>query len=665
MHFKGEKRLQLSPFLTRKYSHARATEETITCAKNTNNMREEPSKTKAAAESGGSRRMYRPEHSPEKRSSSFLRLHTVGDERVLSETNFATTREREQQRFNSSSFETRDEEKEKEERAESATRRAEASSSNAILERFLKKLERDFGEKKNGVVGAQFFGTEQHPQNRLQNQKETTDDAFHLLRKTLEESKSSLENERIAYASNVLELERAKRDVISRTKEAMEEAKRTREMEDRENKTKERGMREEIDRLKRTVRDFERKKENEIEVVERRCVDAVNRAKEKELKIEEACKEKMRRMSEEKIRDLETMQMKHDMEMEHVRSKLGEKSEDESEIRKKMREMESELEKARRDARRAKEEKERLREQAGVARKKLEELMETMKTRDTSRDAEIELIREESGRREEEFMETVKTNELKRDREVAELLERSERDAKMIARLEKRAQTAETASIAVKFLCEEAQKSIEDSEIAAAYAERRAARLASGFGSSSSSSDVSSSDDDDDDNEYNNKEEKEKSKVKFRKRADAANLRLERSLRDARATLRECIERKKTMLLETEYDDVNDENDAASYEEKRREVFAFNVVKDVADIRVSFLTRAIASVRLSRRCGALEGLIAGRADRTVDEDEEEYGKNIRKDDDEDNYRSMNNTINTIEEEEDEDDDDDDLDYVSW
>ena len=47
-----------------------------------------------------------------------------------------------------------------------------------------------------------------------------------------------------------------------------------------------------------------------------------------------------------------------------------------------------------------------------MARKKLEELMETMKTRDTSRDAEIELIREESGRREEEFMETVKTNEL-------------------------------------------------------------------------------------------------------------------------------------------------------------------------------------------------------------------------------------------------------------
>lgn len=626
-------------------------------------MREEPTKTKAVSESSASRRMYRPEHSPEKRSS-FLRLkHTVGEERVLSETNFQATREREQRRFNSSSFETRDEEKEKEkeERLESLTRREEASSSNAILERFLKK-ERDFqGEKKNGL-GAQFFGTDEQPQNRLQNQKEKTDDTFHLLRKTLEESKSSLENERIAYASNVLELERAKRDVISRTKEAMEEAKRTREMEDRENKTKERGMREEIDRLKRTLRDFERKKENEIDVVERRCVDAVNRAKEKELKIEEACKEKMRRMSEEKIRDLETMQMKHNMEMEHVRSKLGEKSEDESEIRKKMREMESELEKARRDARRAKEEKEKLREQAGVARKKLEELMETMKTRDTSRDAEIELIREESGRREEEFMETVKTNELKRDREVAELLERSERDAKMIARLEKRAQTAETASIAVKFLCEEAQKSIEDSEIAAAYAERRAARLASGFGSSSS--DVSSSDDDEDDNEYNNKEEKEKSQVKFRKRADAANLRLERSLRDARATLRECIERKKTMLLETEYDDVNDENDAASYEEKRREVFAFNVVKDVADIRVSFLTRAIASVRLSRRCGALEGLIAGRADRTVDEDEEEYGKNIRKDDDEDNYRSMNNTIDTIEEE-DEDDDDDDLDYVSW
>ena len=134
---------------------------------------------------------------------------------MLSETNFQATREHEQQRFNSSSFETRDEEKEKEkeERSESLTRR-EASSSNAILERFLKKLERDFqGEKKNGL-GAQFFGTDQQPQNRLQNQKEKTDDTFHLLRKTLEESKSSLENERIAYASNVLELERAKRDVF-------------------------------------------------------------------------------------------------------------------------------------------------------------------------------------------------------------------------------------------------------------------------------------------------------------------------------------------------------------------------------------------------------------------------------------------------------------------
>ena len=150
MHFKGGKALTFSPFLKRKYLHTRTLKETITCAKNTNNMREEPSKTKAVSESGASRRMYRPEHSPEKRSSSFLRLHTVGDERVLSETNFATTREREQQRFNSS-FETRDEGKEKEERSESATRRAEASSSNAILERFLKKLERDFGEKKNGV----------------------------------------------------------------------------------------------------------------------------------------------------------------------------------------------------------------------------------------------------------------------------------------------------------------------------------------------------------------------------------------------------------------------------------------------------------------------------------------------------------------------------------
>ena len=142
--------------------------------------------------------MYRPEHSPEKRSS-FLRLNTVGDERVLSETNFQATREHEQQRFNSS-FARDVEERGEEERLESLTRREEASSSNAILERFLKKLDRDFqGEKKNGV-GAQFLGTDQQPQNRLQNQKEKTDDTFHLLRKTLEESKSSLENERSAYA---------------------------------------------------------------------------------------------------------------------------------------------------------------------------------------------------------------------------------------------------------------------------------------------------------------------------------------------------------------------------------------------------------------------------------------------------------------------------------
>ena len=53
------------------------------------------------------------------------------------------------------------------------------------------------------------------------------------------------------------------------------------------------------------------------------------------------------------------------------------------------------------------------------------------------------------------------------------------------------------------------------------------------------------------------------------------------------------------MLLEREYDeghdDDEDDEDEAVCEEKRREIFAFNVVKDVADIRVSFLTRAIAS----------------------------------------------------------------------
>ena len=63
--------------------------------------------------------------------------------------------------------------------------------------------------------------------------------------------------------------------------------------------------------------------------------------------------------------------------------------------------------------------------------------METMKTRDSKRDREIEMLREENGRGEEEFMETLKANELKQDREVAKLLERSERDANTIARLEK------------------------------------------------------------------------------------------------------------------------------------------------------------------------------------------------------------------------------------
>ena len=225
----------------------------------------------------------------------------------------------------------------------------------------------------------------------------------------------------------------------------------------------------------------------------------------------------------------------------------------------------------------------------------------------------------------------------------------------------------------MKFLCEEAQKAIKDSEVAAAYAERRAARLASGFGSSSSS-DVSSSSDGDDDDDDDKVDGQKKSKLKFRKRADAANLRLERSLRDARVTLRECIERKKTMLLEREYDeghdDDDDDDDEAVYEEKRREIFAFNVVKDVADIRVSFLTRAIASVRLSRRCGALEGLIAGRTDPITIDDEDEKGnerKELNAIYDDEYYRSMNDNIDTIEEEDEGDDNDEfeDNEYVSW
>ena len=628
--------------------------------------------------------IYRPEHSPNKSgkkvtnegtdddvSALRLKLNNNNNDKVLSERRDVVnnTKRNERQREEEATEEqlikggrfTEDIERDEKMRTrrrmkEEKTNCARGGSAVDVLERFARKLETDFlfpeeeEEEEEEEKGARSF-------NRRQKE---TDERFRLLRTTLEESTSSLEKERRAYASEATKMEREKREVLLRTKEAMEEAKKARETEERANEAKEKEMQTEMDRLKRSLRDFERTKENEMDAVERRCVDAVNRAKERELKIEEACEEKLKRMKEEKRRDLEAIAMKHDLEMEHVRSKLGEKSEDESEIRKKMREMESELEKARRDARRAKEEKEKLREQAGMARKKLEELMETMKARDAKRDADVELLREEHRRREEEFTETMEANKVKRDQEMEELLEQRERDAQTIARLEKRVQTAETASIAVKFLCEEAQKAIEDSEIAAAYAERRAARLASGFGSSSSS-DVSSSSDEEDE------KEKEGSKLKFRKRADAANLRLERSLRDARATLRECIERKKTMLLESEYDEVNDENDEASFEEKRRELFAFNVVKNVADIRVSFLTRAIASVRLSRRCGALEGLIAGRADRTVDENEDE----VEKVEEEDYYRSMNNTIDTIEEEdydnyEDEDEDDfKDEEYVSW
>ena len=138
--------------------------------------------------------------------------------------------------------------------------------------------------------------------------------------------------------------------------------------------------------------------------------------------------------------------------------------------------------------------------------------------------------------------------------------------------------------------------------------------------------------------------------------------------------MRECIERKKTMLLEREYDeghdDDDDDDDEAVYEEKRREIFAFNVVKDVADIRVSFLTRAIASVRLSRRCGALEGLIAGRTDPITIDDEDEKGnerKELNAIYDDEYYRSMNDNIDTIEEEDEGDDNDEfeDNEYVSW
>ena len=71
-------------------------------------------------------------------------------------------------------------------------------------------------------------------------------------------------------------------------------------------------------------------------------------------------------MNEEKNRDIETMQMKHNLEMEHVRSKLGKRTKRIGDSEKC--EM-GDSEKSKRGARRLKEEKEKVREQAGVAEK--------------------------------------------------------------------------------------------------------------------------------------------------------------------------------------------------------------------------------------------------------------------------------------------------------
>ena len=75
----------------------------------------------------------------------------------------------------------------------------------------------------------------------------------------------------------------------------------------------------------------------------------------------------------------------------------------------------------------------------------------------------------------------------------------------------------------MKFLCEEAQKAIKDSEVAAASPREELRGSQSGFGSSSSSDVSSSSDADDDDDDDDDKVDgQKKSKLKFRKRADAA-----------------------------------------------------------------------------------------------------------------------------------------------
>ena len=75
-------------------------------------------------------------------------------------------------------------------------------------------------------------------------------------------------------------------------------------------------------------------------------------------------------------------------------------------------------------------------------------------------------------------------------------------------------------------------------------------------------------------------------------------------------------------------------------------------------------------MRLSRRCGALEGLIAGRPDPITIDDEDEKGnerKELNAIYDDEYYRSMNDNIDTIEEEDEGDDNDEfeDNEYVSW
>lgn len=470
--------------------------------------------------------------------------------------------------------------------------------------------------------------TENIINSSLRVEQTKTQEYFNNLTNAVQKVNESVETERRIFLLERMKLETRYQEMENAMENARFEAENAHET----NAKEMRQLREERERLMKDFQENERRREQEKHFLEKRRVSELENVKEKENRrvdiLKTECEGKVKRIKEESALEINNMKEKYELQIEKMRMKLEQSTENDSEKiikqRKKALAMENEMQKLKKQCSQLNEEKEALQKASAVALSKLELLENSLELREDARNKELRELREKS------------TSDYDSAKVKIEILEN-------------RARTAETASIAVRFLCEEAQNAIEDSEVAAAYAERRAARLAAGFGNSSSS------ESDENENERNNERNKKVENMKFRKRADAANLRLERSLKDARATLRECIERKKNLLLLSENDSLDEEEEA--YEIKRREMFAFNVVKDVAELRVAFLTRSIASVRLSRRCGALEGLIAGRAKNEDDDDIEEKLNNTL--DDLYTLRQNSNVdaIGVVDEDDDE--------YVSW